>query len=750
MSYGVVHELLDALVGRGHAADVEETAAAYGEFLDAMAGARAAEIRPYVFRLRGLGADEASDALLAGVAPAILRERMTSATAEIIAAATAGRPTIVRVEDLHWADASSVSLIRALAGHPALGHVLVLFTTRPDPGLAREWIEQLRSVDVPSVIELRPLPDAVIRDLLEHTLAGDDASPGLREQIRAKAQGNPFYLVSFLRSLLDDGIATLCAGRLHVTGNVVAMHVPETLHAAVGSRIDKLRPREKHVLRWGSVLGSTFSPAHVEALARAESGSGDVDLALSLLAERQLIEPEPDGRMRFVHAVVQDVAYEGMLERDRRRLHATVARLLGAEAAQTSEADIALLAWHHEHAGEREKASLRYAQASKLAANGFANREEIGYLESALRLADPQDIARTDALIERLGDVLQITGRFADAGARFEAIRAREQAETLDAVRVRRKLAKAWTSQQRFPETNAMIAEARGMLDRLRREPPDERWWREHFGVELFAMWAMYMQARNAELAELADRLAPEIEIHATLAERGLFHRSVALLELRQSRYRASLSTVAVAAQSADELRRAGNIAELGLANFGHAFALLWSGAVAEADERLQEVLRDTTRVGDAERNMLCLTYLAVTARMLHDVDRAEAFARAAISASLRNGSKHYEGVAYANLAWVAWRRGDGTAADEHVCTARRLCTLQGYPFDWLHGLVALARALERADDAAAAGEVRAMAADSQQLLRDGMQEALEATAADPTLETMKALLDVAIRAGYA
>src|SRR6185295_15538458 len=95
-----------------------------------------------------------------------------------------------------------------------------------------------------------------------------------------------------------------------------------------------------------SVVGSVFTPNDVARISRTERDSADVDLPLSLLEERQLLTTDAEGRLRFVHAVVRDVAYDGMLERDRRRLHGIVARFLEPETSATSEADVALLAWH--------------------------------------------------------------------------------------------------------------------------------------------------------------------------------------------------------------------------------------------------------------------------------------------------------------------------------------------------------------------------------------------------------------------
>ncbi len=750
VSYEVVRELLDDLIGVQPGAGGDDVARAYGDYVDALADPRSFDVRPYLFQLRGLPVDAADKAMLEALAPDALRERMASAVATILSVAAAARPAAVCIEDLHWADASSVSMLRALAVHPAIDNVLIVFTTRPDSGLAHEWIEHLRSCgQAGSVIELQPLSDAVVGALLESALGSDDASAVMRKRIRAKAQGNPFYLASFLRWLVDEGLATLHAGRLTVTGRADNLRVPESLHAAVGARIDNLPPRAKQLLRWASILGSVFTREQVARLSNAETGSTDAAEQLPLLVHRQLLEHDQDERLRFVHAVVQDVAYDGMLERDRRRLHGVVARWLASELAGESEADVAQLAWHYERAGDAPAASFHYEQASALAARTFANGEEMQYLESALRLADRSELSRIGRLTERLADVMQLTGRFGEACEHLESIASSMPSGTLDAARIRRKIAKTWTSRQRFDMANPATAQAREIVERVPHTASDAAWWREHFAVELFAMWSLYMQARIDDIVAIINRLAPEIDGSATLGERGLFHRSVALVELRQQRYRPGPSTVALAALAVEETRRGGDTAELCLTSFGHAFALLWSGAVAEADVALQEALRDTTRLGDAERNMLCLTYLAVTARMLHDVDRAEAFARAAIEAARRNASTHYEGVGHANLAWVAWRRGERAAADEHITHARRLAVLRGYPFNWTFAMVQMVRALEQEDLATASECAKSMWNPPQCLLHGGAQEALETATEHPTSESLAALVATSVRAGY-
>ena len=240
VSYAVVHELLDALVGLPDRADPDQAIAAYADYLEGVAGKRATDVSAYLFRLRGLPVDAVSETMLSELAPEALRARMASAAAQLLAEATAGRASMVCLEDLHWADPSSMSLLRALAESPSLAHVLFVFTTRTDPGMAADWIGDIRAHgDRALVIDLAPLSDAETSTLILDAF-GSGESGELSRNILAKSQGNPLYLVSFLRSLVDEGVAVVSRGRVTVTGGVAELMVPETLQAVVASRIDRL------------------------------------------------------------------------------------------------------------------------------------------------------------------------------------------------------------------------------------------------------------------------------------------------------------------------------------------------------------------------------------------------------------------------------------------------------------------------------------------------------------------------------
>lgn len=750
LSYGVVAALLDDIVGVAHGTNRDLVARAYDDYVSAIEGERAREVSPYLLRLRGLPLDAKHEVELSALGADAIRQRIGAAVKDLLVAVTVGQPTVVCIEDLHWADPSSVGLVRSLAEDRAVGNVLFMLTTRHESSAANAWIDTVAAQDGRRIVDLAPLTDRDSRALLDHAFA-KGSSAKLADEIGMKSQGNPLYLASFLRSLIDSGLATLTDGRVAVDAPLAALAIPDTLQAVVGAQIDRLPARAKQVLHWAAILGNTLAACDVAQIARVEGLGHHVDAMLSLLKDRQLLETDADDRLRFVHALVRDVAYDQLLERERRRLHGTAARIIEqriAGVSEPSEADVALLAWHLERAGDRARASLRYGQAAMLAATSHAHPEELLYLDSAIRLADQADRARFAALRERSGDALQLLGRYADAAERYESLMTCTDASAaIDNARLHRKVARTWTPRFAGEQANREIDEARRWLSAAN-APKDDTWWREYFAVELFAIWALYMQGRTDACAAIADAIGTDIETKATIKERGWFHRNVALCRLRQQRYRPDAQTLELAKLAVREDTESGDTNELCLTLLGVPFTLLWKGDIEEAEHALHTVLQETVRLGDAERNLLCLVYLAVVYRQLDNVDSAEAFANAAIARANANRSPHYEAVSNGTLAWVAWRRGDGELADRLVDLSLRT-TIPQYPFAWISAAVGLARALERSDFEGAVLMVARMLDPSHQGLDADAQTVFERAVAEPGTDTWQAVVDTCRRVRY-
>jgi hypothetical protein len=564
----------------------------------------------------------------------------------------------------------------------------------------------------------------------------------LRSALLERSEGNPFYLASFLRSLVDEGSAILQDGRIFLQREPAELRLPDSLHAVVAERIDRLDTGAKAVLRQASIIGRRFRAGALDRLAVA-SGAAAPTAALGTLLERQLIEPAGSDHLQFVHAVVQDVVYQGMLTRERRRLHLTLASLLADEP----NADDAVIAWHLEQAGNEQEASRRYEQAAQRAQTVHANQDALAHMEKALRLASESDHARRLVLGERAADLEFLIGRFEEAADRFARLAG--QSSGIDAARLCRKRAHTLAPRQQYDQADAELAIARIHLAGLVPGDHPDSWWREYFAVECESLHVLYFQGRTEEMRTAAARLAPDLEQRGTREERGMYHRSLALLELRSARMTATPETVRLAELSALELAdgTGGTFAK-----FGHAFTMLWSGDRAGAEPKLLEALEEARRTGNAEVHLLSLTYLAIAARFRHDVESARAFAIGGLAAARASGARVYEGVATANLAWVAWRQGElRDRIREQLAEARELLrAMRGYPFLWLTDFVEVALAAADGDLEQVSQLCSILANPPQQRLPDDVLGPLERVAvATPTIEAVAELLSAAERAGY-
>lgn len=341
--------------------------------------------------------------------------------------------TIVLLEDIHWADRSSLEAIMQLVRHCPNLRLLVVGLARPaliehHPAWERE---QLDRPGVYHPIELQPLSSEASDQLVREILQKLDAPPEeLREVIVATAEGNPFYVEELIKSLIDDGIIQIDRTadvwridrrRLH------NLHVPPTLTALLQARLDSLTPAERNTLQQAAVAGRIFWDVLLQALQRIPQPPMR---ELAELAQRELIYARAAPAFAhtheyiFQHALLRDVVYDTVLKRTRQIYHARIAAWL-IEATRTrgrAEEYAAVIAEHYALAGETGPAAEWYRQAGERAKAQGAFLEARKFLDRTLDLlpstADREQ--RWRALLER-NEVLGVLG---DSEARLADDRA--------------------------------------------------------------------------------------------------------------------------------------------------------------------------------------------------------------------------------------------------------------------------------------------------------------------------------------
>jgi class 3 adenylate cyclase/tetratricopeptide (TPR) repeat protein len=301
-----------------------------------------------------------SDARVLALNSADRRTAINSAWKEYLADLSRARPVVICIEDLHWAESELIRLIDGLTLASSL-RLMVLATARPEfPGMPL-----LRPSEDRLFLELQPLDPASASALAQ--------AAGARGVDIDRAEGHPLFIVELARARGSAGTA-----------------LPLTVQAAISARLDELLPADRELLQSSSVIGETFDVRGAALLAEREPS--DIAGALGRLAHLRYVQPI-DGRFRFQHALVRDIAYGRLPIGTRLRLHAQYAR----EGLRPD--DVETLAHHWWQAlGPDEAAWVWEGDPEREAMRGDGLR---AHLAAGARLGDRLAFERTSEIFRR-------------------------------------------------------------------------------------------------------------------------------------------------------------------------------------------------------------------------------------------------------------------------------------------------------------------------------------------------------------
>ncbi|MGH3636041.1 MAG: AAA family ATPase, partial [Mycobacterium sp.] len=325
------------------------------------------------------------DVELPQIDPDARRRRLTA----LVNAASVARnsPAVYVVEDAHWIDEVSESMLaeflRVIPQTPSL----VLITYRPG------YQGPLSRVPGAHTIALAPLSDPETAVLVSQLLGPDPSVGALASMITEKAAGNPFFAEEMVRELAERDVLRGDRGAYRSTADGGEVGVPATLQATVAARIDRLDPAAKRCLSAAAVIGSRFSRGLLETLG--------IDPVLQELVGGELIDQITFTRQpeyAFHHPLVRAVAYESQLKSDRAELHRRVAAAIESRDPSAAEENAALIAEHLEAAGDRHAAYGWHMRAATWANNRdiVASRlswERARKIADALPADDPNQVA---------------------------------------------------------------------------------------------------------------------------------------------------------------------------------------------------------------------------------------------------------------------------------------------------------------------------------------------------------------------
>ena len=306
--------------------------------------------------------------------PEELRRRQLSAMAAWLLAGARAQPLVLAFEDLHWADPTSLDLLKMLAERGAAAPMMIVATARPE--FRAPWATRSHH----GVVSLVPLDRGQVRQMVgviaeRHALSADAI-----EGLAVRTGGVPLFIEEVTRLMLEGGART----------------IPPTLQQSLAARLDRLG-EAREIAQMGAVVGREFTYRLLQAI----TGLADAPLnaALEKLIDADLLFVDgiaPDSSYRFKHALIQEAAYESMLKSRRREIYAEIASSLARLQPAIVETAPETLATHFARAGDAAGAAEYWRKAGALAQRNSAYREAIGAYQSALRHMAKHDRAFVD------------------------------------------------------------------------------------------------------------------------------------------------------------------------------------------------------------------------------------------------------------------------------------------------------------------------------------------------------------------
>ena len=353
------------------------------------------------------------EAELPKIDPDARRRRLTA----LVAAASLARrdPAVYVIEDVHWIDEVSESMLADFMAVTPQTPFLVLITCRP------EYRGALSRVPGAQSIALAPLSDSETAALVTDLLGPDSSVGGLTTTIVERAAGNPFFVEEMVRELAERGV--LRGNRSAYISTVgVEVSVPATVQATIAARIDRLSPAAKRTLSAAAVIGSRFDPGLLETLG--------IEPVLKDLVGGEFIDQitsteEPE--YVFHHPLIRTVAYEAQLKSDRAELHRRLAAVIEARSSASADENAALIAEHLEAAGDLHAAYGWQMRAAAWATNRDIAAARLSW-ERARNIADALPTDDPNRAAMRITPRTMLCGiafrvQMNVAGARFDELR---------------------------------------------------------------------------------------------------------------------------------------------------------------------------------------------------------------------------------------------------------------------------------------------------------------------------------------
>lgn len=366
--------------------------------------AGAAEVFPFVATMMGMKLNGTYGARLKGIEVEAMEKLILKNLRELMTKMAGHQPIVFIIEDLQWADMSSIEFFESLFRLAEQQRILFIIVLRPGYRETGERILETiheRYRNIHSKIHLEPLDEKKCEIMIRNLVKIKGLPTDIRAAIMNRAGGNPFFIEEVVRSFIDEGVLEHKNGTFTVNKQMESAAVPESIHDVLMARIDRLDEVTRNLIKEASVIGRYF---FYKVLALVAKHAEDIDEQLDYLKAVQILRERTrmeEVEFHFKDAMVHEVAYESILQKKRKELHMKVAEAIETVFSERLHEFYGMLAMHFSRGENLEKAEEYLIKAGEEALKAAASYEALSYYQDALKLylnkyagaADPEKIA---------------------------------------------------------------------------------------------------------------------------------------------------------------------------------------------------------------------------------------------------------------------------------------------------------------------------------------------------------------------
>jgi class 3 adenylate cyclase/tetratricopeptide (TPR) repeat protein len=359
---------------------------------------------PYVGSLYSLSYPE-----IEGVSPEYWKTHLQEAIQTVFEAFVQRKPTVICLEDLHWADPSSIDLIHFILSrfrYPAL----FLFVYRPPFNLLPSHL--LSEMGEPyQEIRLQDLSMSEAYDMVKSLLKTKAIPVELKKFVQEKVEGNPFYLEEVMNALIETGTLIRDNGSWKLARPITESNVPSTIQGVISARVDRLEKESKQILQEASVIGRAFI---YKLLLRITELKDPIDRCLDDLKALDLIRIrslQPELEYIFKHALTQETVYSGLLKKERQAIHERIALAMEQLFRERLPEFYEALGFHFKRGSSIDRAVDYLMKAGEKSLARYAVEEADQYYEQAYQIIS----AKTQRTKEDASTLIDILSNWAYA-----------------------------------------------------------------------------------------------------------------------------------------------------------------------------------------------------------------------------------------------------------------------------------------------------------------------------------------------